>query len=82
MAENKKYFLPPENIVTKDGSILLGVEETDNPRGVEKLTDLDDIDFSPLKEPKVWYIYILWYVPNKEKKFTFIPIKDPRYKVE
>ena len=82
MAENKKYFLPPENIVTKDGSILLGVEETDNPWGVEKMTDLDDIDFSPLKEPKVWYIYILWYVPNKENKFTFIPIKDPRYKVE
>jgi hypothetical protein len=53
MAENKKYFLPPENIVTKDGSILLGVEETDNPWGVEKMTDLDDIDFSPLKEPKV-----------------------------
>lgn len=53
MAENKKYFLPPESIVTKDGSILLGVEETDNPWGVEKMTDLDDIDFSPLKEPKV-----------------------------
>ena len=74
------YYLPPKEIVTKDWSILLWVDQTENLWGVEKMTDLTDIDFSPLKEPKIWYIYILWYVPNKEKRFTFIPIKDPRYK--
>lgn len=74
------YVLPPKDSVWPDWSIIFWVEQTDNMWGVEKLTDLRDIDYSPLKNPKVWYIYLLWYQPNQDKKFTFFPIRDPRYK--
>lgn len=80
MAMNK-YILPPKDSVMPDGSIALwSIDSTEGLWGVEKLTDLQDIDYTPLKNPKLGYIYILGYQPNQEKKFTFFPIKDPRYK--
>ncbi len=76
-----KYILPPKEAVMPDWSIALwALDETEGLWGVEKLTDLSDIDYTPLKNPKLGYIYLLWYQPNKDKKFTFFPIKDPRYK--
>jgi len=73
-----KYILPPEEAVMPDGSIALwGIDQTEGLWGVEKLTDLSDIDYSPLKNPKPGYIYLLWYNPNSEKKFTFFPVKKP-----
>lgn len=79
MAE--RYYYPPKDAVLPDGSIALGgIESTEPLWWVERLTDLNDIDYTPLNNPKTWYIYILWYQPNKDKKFTFFPIKDPRYK--
>lgn len=74
-----KYVLPPRDSVLPDGSISLGgVDSTEPLWGVEKMTDLNDIDFSPLNNPKEGYVYLLWYRPNREKKFTFFPMKDPR----
>jgi len=73
-----KYILPPKEAVMPDGSIALwGIDETEGLWGVEKLTDLSDIDYSPLKNPKPGYIYLLGYNPNKDKKFTFFPVKKP-----
>jgi len=76
-----KYIIPPKENVMPDGSVILWwVDETEGLCGVERLTDLSDIDYTPLKNPKLGYIYLLGYSPNKEKKFTFFPIKDPRFK--
>jgi hypothetical protein len=46
------------------------------------LTDLKDIDYSALKNPKLGYIYFLGYRPQvgTDKKFAFFPVKDPAYK--
>jgi len=80
-APKNSYIMPPRENVLPDGSVAFGsIEWTDNIFGVEKLTDLSDIDYTPLKTPKVWYIYLLAYIPNADKKFTFVPIKDPRNK--
>lgn len=76
-----KYILPPKEAVMPDGSVLLWwIDQTEGLWGVEKLTDLSDIDYSPLKNPKPGYIYLLGYLPNADKKFTFFPVKDPRTK--
>lgn len=73
-----KFIIPNKDQVLADGSIRLwGIDQTEPLWGVEKLTDLSDIDYSPLKEPKEGYIYVLGYKPNKEKRFSFFPIKDP-----
>lgn len=81
--QRNNYLLPPEDAVAPDGSILLwGVEETEALWGTEYLTDLKDIDFTPLKNPKVWTIYLLCYKPNAGKKFSFMPVKDPSYKAK
>lgn len=75
------YILPPKEAVLPDGSIALwGIDETDGMWGTEYLTDLKDIDFTPLKNPKPGSIYIFWYRPNADKKFTFFPVKDPSYR--
>lgn len=71
-----KYILPPKEAVMPDWSVMLwGIDQTEGLWGVEKLTDLSDIDYSPLKNPNPDYIYLLGYAPNSEKKFTFFPIK-------
>ena len=76
-----KYILPPEENVMPDGSLILwSVDPTEGLWGVEKLTDLSDIDYTPLKNPRPGYFYLLGYKPNADKKFTFFAIKDPRYK--
>lgn len=50
----EKYLIPPKEAVLPDGNIsLLGVEATENLFGVERLTDLSDIDYSALKNPQV-----------------------------
>lgn len=79
----KKYILPPKESVLPNGRISpVGIEETENMFGIEKLTDLRDIDYSALRNPEIGYIYFLGYRPQvgNEKKFAFFPVRDPAYK--
>lgn len=76
--QKNNYIIPPKENVMPDWSVVLwSVSETEPLWGVEKLTDLSDIDYSPLKNPRPGYIYLLGYKPNAEKKFSFFAVKDP-----
>lgn len=77
---SEKYLIPPAEAVLPDGNIsMLGVGSTENLFGVERLTDLSDIDYSALNNPQVGMIYLLGYrpTPGSDKKFAFFPVKDP-----
>lgn len=76
----EKYLIPPKESVLPDGSIsTVGIGATENFFGVERLTDLSDIDYSALNNPQVGMIYLLGYRPttDSDKKFAFYPVKDP-----
>lgn len=78
-----EYKLPPKEAVLPNGRVsAIWVEETENIFGIERLTDLKDIDYSALKNPKLGYIYFLGYRPQvgTDKKFAFFPVRDPAYK--
>lgn len=72
--------IPPKEQVLSDGSIsLTWLTATEADLYPQLLTDLKDIDYTSLRNAKPWELYVLAYIPNMQKRFGFIKLKDPRY---
>lgn len=57
----------------------MGVVSTEYDLYPQLLTDLKDIDYSNLRDIQPGQIGLLAYVPNGQKRFSFILMKDPRF---
>lgn len=70
--------IPLKKHVNKDGSLNpLGVLPSQYNDVIERLTDLVDVDITPLYDPEPGYMFLLAYVPNEHKKFSFVKMKIP-----